>query len=109
MIDNLLVTQSRIESMRNEILKSAIINDSAVKVTLVDYHVGRFSDNINFDLSLKIGEHTHTYHRGFSVYEHDYTNDAYIYIRQVLERDIERLEELRVHKLKYNRGGIYHE
>ena len=93
MIDNILVTKSRIEALRNEFLKSSIINDSAVKISLVGYNVGRFSDRIDFDLSLKIGDYTETYHRGFSVYEYDYSSDTYIYIRQVLERDIERLEE----------------
>lgn len=106
MIDNILITKSRIESLRNEFLKSSIINDSSVKVSLVGYKVGRFSDRIDFDLSLKIGDYTETYHRGFSVYEYDYSSDTYIYIRQVLERDIERLEERQQSfNRRYNNNG----
>lgn len=107
MLDNILVTKSRIEALRNELLKSSIIIDSPVIVTLDAYRVGKMVDTIILLLTLKVGEYKHQYKRVFKVYEYDHTNDTFIYIRQVLERDIERLEELRAHKLKYNRGGTY--
>ena len=109
MLDNILVTKTRIEALRNELLKSSIILDSPVIVTLDAYRVGKMVDTIILLLTLKVGEYKHQYKRVFKVYEYDHSNDTFIYIRQVLERDIERLEELRAHKLKYNRGGIYHE
>lgn len=108
MINNILVTKSRIEALRNELLKSSIIIDSPVKVSIDSYHVGAMVDTITLLLTFNTGDYEHQYKRGFSVYEHDQTNDTYIYIRQVLERDIERLEALRAHHIKY-RGGQYNE
>lgn len=108
MLDNILVTKSRIEALRNELLKSSIIIDSPVKVSIESYYVGAMVDTITLLLTFNTGDYEHRYKRGFSVYEHDQTNDIYIYIRQVLERDIERLEALRAHHIKY-RGGQNHE
>lgn len=90
MIANILYTERQLKLIREELLKSSIINDSRVKVKVQSYTAGVYTDTVQFLLECTTGLYTERIYKHFELYSP--CEAQYMYIRQALEREIESME-----------------